>query len=207
MWMNIIQRVCNRKQRVFIASGAGLTIEYIMAKGSACVEAFRDISHIVAGFFGDEDRSRRSKEIAFHEDIRVLIEAMMRRRADVIAEHFVPEPKPKKPKKGLSSWKPRSAIVDVMAVGAEIWQKGKFIEWLRATTFDPAVGYPPRGEESESTAPRDTRLDSNTAFDEVVHNVLDIDNYVDLHGDETGDGGATGALGGGGEFHTGMEPF
>ncbi|KAF9070833.1 hypothetical protein BDP27DRAFT_1419605 [Rhodocollybia butyracea] len=37
-------------KRVFIASGSGVTVEYIIDKGSACVEAFHDISHLVAHF-------------------------------------------------------------------------------------------------------------------------------------------------------------
>jgi hypothetical protein len=56
-------------QRVFIAQGSGVTMEYIIKKGSACVEAFRDISHIVANFFGDPDSARRHKELKFQEDI------------------------------------------------------------------------------------------------------------------------------------------
>ncbi|KAI0691455.1 hypothetical protein C8T65DRAFT_745440 [Cerioporus squamosus] len=188
-------------KRVFIASGSGVTIEYIMAKGSACVEAFREVSHLVAGFFGDPDRGRRSKEIAFEHDMRVLVEGMRNRQAHLIGQHVVLEAKAKK-----GSATRRSAIVDVLATGADIWQNGKFTEWLKATTFDPALGYPARGEEHESEEPRDTRLDSDSAFNTTAHNVLDADNYVDLYGDEDEDSGC-GALGGGGEFHTGMEPF
>ena len=62
------------RQRVFIAQGSGVTVEYIIQKGSACVEAFHEISHLIANFFGDPDRARRSKEVAFHEDMRVLVE-------------------------------------------------------------------------------------------------------------------------------------
>ncbi|KAJ7767407.1 hypothetical protein DFH07DRAFT_954919 [Mycena maculata] len=88
---------------VFIADGNGVTIEYIISKGSACVEAFREISHSVANFFGDSDRARCHKEVAFHDDIHALIEEMVRLRAHAIAPegHFVPAP----PK---VSWKKKS---------------------------------------------------------------------------------------------------
>ncbi|KAJ7834341.1 hypothetical protein B0H14DRAFT_3462101 [Mycena olivaceomarginata] len=48
-------------KRVYIASGAGVTVQYIIHKGSACVEAFRDISHLVANFFGDPNRAGKVK--------------------------------------------------------------------------------------------------------------------------------------------------
>ncbi|KAJ7819694.1 hypothetical protein B0H14DRAFT_2600447 [Mycena olivaceomarginata] len=85
-------------KRVFIASGSGVTIEYIMRKGSACVEAFRDITHLVANFFGDPDRARRSKEVKFNQDIEALDTEMQRRKFHVVSKerHFVPAP-PKKP--------------------------------------------------------------------------------------------------------------
>ncbi|KAJ7890948.1 hypothetical protein B0H14DRAFT_3700607 [Mycena olivaceomarginata] len=85
-------------KRVFIASGSGVTIEYIMRKGSACVEAFRDITHLVANFFGDPDRARRSKEVKFNQDIEALVTEMQRRKFHVVSKerHFVPAP-PKKP--------------------------------------------------------------------------------------------------------------
>ncbi len=69
-----------------------------MSKGSAYVEAFRDVSHLVSNFFGDPDRCCRSKEVAFREDLRVLVEDMIRRNAHVLStsgDHFVPEPTPK----------------------------------------------------------------------------------------------------------------
>lgn len=61
-------------QRVFIAQGNGVTIEYIVKKGSACVEMFRNASYLVATFFGNPDRNCRSKEVAFRQDLRVLVE-------------------------------------------------------------------------------------------------------------------------------------
>ena len=68
----------NYNQRVFIATGNGVTIEYIIEKGSACVEAFQEINERMFEYFGKKEISRCSKEIAFQEDMRVLIEDMER---------------------------------------------------------------------------------------------------------------------------------
>ncbi|KAJ7145300.1 hypothetical protein C8R43DRAFT_1129975 [Mycena crocata] len=197
-------------KRVFIAGGNGVTIEYIIAKGSASVEAFREISHLVASFFGDSDRSRRHKEVAFQDDIRTLIEEMVRLKAHVVSPegHFVPAaPKPpRKNKKGTTApataSEPRSAIFDVMVEGAQIWQS-KFKEFLRNTTWDPKLGYP---LVKERTAARDTRLLTGTILDSINENPIAFDGYDDLHGDEIGRGGmGAGALGGGDEFSGGPE--
>ncbi|KAI0063040.1 hypothetical protein BV25DRAFT_1765596, partial [Artomyces pyxidatus] len=59
-------------KRVFIAKGAGVTLKYIIEKGSACVEAFRDISHQFARTFGHADRARRHKEVDIGPDLRLL---------------------------------------------------------------------------------------------------------------------------------------
>ncbi|KAJ6464708.1 hypothetical protein DFH09DRAFT_1488636 [Mycena vulgaris] len=193
-------------KRVFIASGAGVTVEYIIQKGSACVEAFRDITHMVANFFGDPDRARRSKEVKFNQDIEALVTEMQRRKFHVVSKvpHFVPAPPkkaPKNPPKNTSPpTAPRSAIVDVFIKGAEEWN-GKFTDFIKSTTFDKALnGYPPAAE-SSSAGPRDTTLDTNTAFDSLTSNPLTFDSYGDLHGNEDGSGiSGTGALGGGGDY-------
>ncbi|KAJ7845589.1 hypothetical protein B0H14DRAFT_3683147, partial [Mycena olivaceomarginata] len=132
-------------KRVFIASGSGVTVEYIIRKGSACVEALRDITHMVANFFGDPDRARRSKEVKFNQDLEALVTEMQRRKFHVVSKerHFVPAP-PRKVRKNASqnpgpSESPRSAIVDVFIKGAEEWN-GKFTEFIKSTTFDAALG-------------------------------------------------------------------
>jgi len=91
---------------------------------------------------------------------------------------------------------PISAIVDVQG-GAEIWQQGKFSEFIKATTYDPALGYP-----IDSPEDHDTCLDTQTVFDNTISNPLHHSTYVDVHGDESGESGI-GSLGGGGEFSTG----
>lgn len=166
-----------------------------------CRGILRDIpSHLIANFFGDPDRARRSKEVAFHEDTRVLVEEMERHSLHKISSsgHFVPAPTKKTSKK--TSTAPISAIVDVQVAGAEIWQQGKFSEFIKTTTYDPALGYPIDNPEDH-----DTRLDTETVFDNTVSNPLHHSAYVDVHGDklESGNSGIVGSLGGGGEFSTG----
>ncbi|KAJ7455023.1 hypothetical protein B0H11DRAFT_1740201 [Mycena galericulata] len=193
-------------KRVFIASGSGVTVEYIIQKGSACVEAFRDITHMVANFFGDPDRARRSKEAKFNQDLEALVSEMQRRKFHVVSreKHFVPAPPKKAPKNPPKNPRPleppRSAIVDVFVKGIEEWN-GKFDDFIKSTTYDAALGgYPPATETSNS-GPRDTTLDNDTAFDNLKQNPITYDSYIDLHGSEDGAGVAgSGALGGGGDF-------
>ncbi|KAJ7897857.1 hypothetical protein B0H14DRAFT_2557375 [Mycena olivaceomarginata] len=46
-------------------------------------------------------------------------------------------------KKGVVASRPRvSAIVDSFDLGAQILNSGKFREFIRTTTWDPAAGYP-----------------------------------------------------------------
>ncbi|KAJ7190204.1 hypothetical protein GGX14DRAFT_580009 [Mycena pura] len=190
-------------KRVFIASGAGVTVEYIIRKGSACVEAFRDVTHMVANFFGDPDRARRSKEVKFNQDLEALVTEMQRRKFHKISttKHFVPAP-PKKPPKVAPKNPPpveaqRSAIIDVFVKGAEEWN-GKFTEFIKSTTYDPALGgYPPAVSSDSGT--RDTTLDTNTVFDSTTKNPLTFDGFMDLHTSED-PAEISGALGGGGDF-------
>lgn len=175
-----------------------------MMKGSASVEAFREVSHSVANYFGDSDRARRHKEVKFHNDVRSLIEEMVRIKAHQLAPQgtFVPAP-PKTTKKQSEKSPPvtaeqRSAIFDVMVEGAQAWQ-GQFHEYIKNTTWDPQHGYPLVKEHDTG----DTRLVTNTGFDnEEIP--FSLDTYDDLHGDETQNMGlGAGALGGGDEFGTG----
>ncbi|KAF7335885.1 hypothetical protein MSAN_02325500 [Mycena sanguinolenta] len=94
---------------VNIPHGAGVTAEYIIKKGSACAEAFRDISHKVANVFDNPD-SRRHKEVKFMEDIQVLVEDLELNKIhyEPTIEHFVPA----KAKKGSVNT-PVSRIVDI----------------------------------------------------------------------------------------------
>ena len=113
-------------------------------------------------FFGNPDRSRRSKEISFQEDLQVLVEDQEKhglhkkkpKVRTVLAPHKVSRNKKTEPANV-------SAIFDTQVSGAEIWLNGKFNEFLKNTTYDPAVGYPITPND------HDTRLDSDTAFDEI----------------------------------------
>jgi hypothetical protein len=158
---------------------------------------------MVANFFGDPDRARKSKEVKFNQDLEALVSEMQRRKFHTISKtkHFVPAPPkkpPKNPPKNPSPPEPpRSAIVDVFVKGAVEWN-GKVTEFIKSTTYDPALGgYPPPISASAGST-RDTTLDTNTAFDNVNQNPITTDTFIDLHTSE--EGGITGALGGGGDF-------
>lgn len=186
-------------QRVFIASGNGVTVEYIINKGSAPVEAFRDISHLVANFFGDPDRERRSKEVKFQEDLQVLVEEMEQKKLHTVSatRRFIAATvKPLKAKKPKNPQPLKSAVFDVQVAGAEIWQNGSFSDFLHSTTYDPALGYP-----LGHLDVHDTQLNNGTVFDSET-NPLVADSFEDLHGDE-GDAIGLGGIGGGGEYSTG----
>ncbi|KAF6764945.1 hypothetical protein DFP72DRAFT_1058761 [Ephemerocybe angulata] len=171
-------------KRVFIAQGSGVTADYIIKKGSACVETFRQVSYLVSRYFGNPDRRRKSKELSFKEDLRVLVEDMERHQLHKeLQKRLVPDMKAKTP--GVS------AIFDVMAKGAEIWQDGKWSEFLKATTYDEAEGYPIGFEP-----------DANEKNEEnIVY--LAPGRVTDVLGEE--DVAGQGGIGGGCEFDTGEE--
>ncbi|KAJ7813607.1 hypothetical protein B0H14DRAFT_3749508 [Mycena olivaceomarginata] len=64
-------------KRVNIAKGSGVTVKYIIEKGSAPVEAFREVSHQFARTFGFADRARRHKEVDVGQNLRLLTETMI----------------------------------------------------------------------------------------------------------------------------------
>ena len=177
-------------QRIFIAQGNGVTIDYIMNKGSACVEVFRSAAHLVAGFFGDPDRNRRSKEISFLQDMRVLVEDMESRQLHRgFREHQVPKP-----------------IRDPMVLGAESWSNGLFDEFKASTTYDPALGHPVfKSEDFDSDDEDDTPLAQareQVAVDEEEGGIsLSYNTAKDLLSDDI----ENSAIGGGGEFDKGSE--
>lgn len=166
-----------------------------MRKGSACVEVFRYVAHQVATFFGDPDRARRSKEMSFQHDMRVLVEDMEGQRIHKgFKKHFVPQIL-----KPTSKKQPESAIIDVQVTGAEIWMSGKWRDFITLTTYDRNVGYPIGYFNDEV----DHRLDSETVFDNPGDIHLSRDSDLDVFGDENELG--FGSLGGGGEFDSGVQ--
>ncbi|KAK7035016.1 hypothetical protein R3P38DRAFT_3184525 [Favolaschia claudopus] len=112
---------------------------------------------------------------------------------------MVTEKPPKNPPKNPPPLEPpRSAVVDVFVKGAEEWN-GKFNEFIRSTTYDPALGgYPASTDSSWKGSTRDTTLDTGTVFDSLNKNPLSHEEFTDVHSGE--ELGMSGALGGGGDF-------
>ncbi|KAJ3515060.1 hypothetical protein NLJ89_g1998 [Agrocybe chaxingu] len=173
---------------VEIASGNGVTIEYIIEKGSACIEAMRDITEDVSRYFGNPEVRRKSKEVSFEEDMRVLVENMeqIQLHQARAKSRLVPS------MKGSKSASTKSAIIDVQVAGAEIWQSGKFTDFLKKTTYDKNLGYPVETEDAQRV----------TEATEAEKDPLGHESYEDLHGDETNECGLS-SLGGGEMFSTG----
>lgn len=192
-------------KRVFIARGNGVTVEYIIKKGSACVEAFRSISHEMAKVFGDPDRPRRHREVRFKKDIQMLVEDLERNKIhyDSKVEHFVPA----KPRKG-SKQEPVSRIFDVQVRGADIWSNGNFNHYIKTTTYDQELRRYQLGNAARKPAQKkagdaeedgdgetaedeeeeeEDLLDSGNVFD-GNQNPMDASNYIDLHGGSLGGG-------------------
>ncbi|KAJ7210935.1 hypothetical protein C8J57DRAFT_1539795 [Mycena rebaudengoi] len=137
-------------KRVNIAKGSGVTVKYIIEKGSAPVEAFREVSHNFARTFGFADRARRHKEVDVGQDLRLLVETMLDAQLHILtADRPIYAPL-KVNKKGVVSSGPRhSAIIDSLDTGAETLNGGKFREFIRTTAWDPAAGYPVGTQENE----------------------------------------------------------
>lgn len=168
---------CVVLQRIYIAKGNGVTIDYIIKKGSACVEAFRRISHLMAQFFGNPDRHRGSKEMGFQEDMRVLVEELDKRELGGEYKTRLVPVSGKGKKAAKLRAKGTSAITDVYIGGIEIWSD-KFEEWKEQTTYDPALGYPSQGNEGQDRMVR--TLNNGTVFDDPNQLHLTFDSGVDL---------------------------
>ncbi|TFK17641.1 hypothetical protein FA15DRAFT_733973 [Coprinopsis marcescibilis] len=149
-------------KRIYVAQGNGVTIEYIMQKGLACIEAFGCVSHTVATFFGDPDRRRQSKEIAFEHDMMVLIQEMEKHHLHYgYGANFVPVmPKTGKGKMGAKTPKvlnqPKSSVIDVWVAGAQAWSDGKWNSFLETSSYDPAAILPVQNRQSKTLNPKVT---------------------------------------------------
>jgi len=107
--------------------------------------------------------------------MRVLVEDMILKGIHVVkAGRFIPGPS----KKEGGTKIVQSAIFDIMVAGAEVWHNSKFNEYIWATTYDPALGYPI----TEQTTPDEVqhRLWTDTVFDDVMVNPLEYDSLEDL---------------------------
>ncbi|KAJ8087846.1 hypothetical protein PM082_006699 [Marasmius tenuissimus] len=192
-------------KRVYLAFGNGVTVQYIISKGSACVEAFRDISRRISRFFGNRDRLRRSKEMKFMKDIEALVQDMekigLHKPEFEATPHFVAAPPSKRKNAKKSNTPITSAIFDILVAGASVWHSGKFKEFIKSTTYDPAVnGFSAAGETTAD--PDEERLNTDTPFDDTEENPIEIEAYEDTHGDDL-DGKGYGGVGGGGRYDTG----
>ncbi|KAJ7200786.1 hypothetical protein GGX14DRAFT_371815 [Mycena pura] len=166
-------------KRVNIAKGSGVTIKYIIEKGSAPVEAFREVSHQFARTFGFADRARRHKEVNIGQDLRLLTETMLDAQLHVLTPNRPIYAPLKVSKKGQVASGPRvSAIVDSFDVGAQILNGGKFREFIRTTAWDPAAGYPVGA--AEMGPDKDDPLLNGSAFDRVDGNPLGRDDFNDM---------------------------
>jgi hypothetical protein len=176
-------------------------VKYIIKKGSAPVEAFREVSHQFTRTFGFTDWARRHKEADIGQDLWLLTETMMNAQLHVLTPNRLIYAPLKVNKKGVVASGPRvSAIVDSFELGAQILNSGKFRELVRTTTWDPAAGYPVGVP--ESGAEEDDPLLNGSVFDRVDSNPLGRDSFED-----TDDGDAhtqhylgLGSLGGGMDY-------
>ncbi|KAJ7839705.1 hypothetical protein B0H14DRAFT_3869657 [Mycena olivaceomarginata] len=188
-------------KRVNIAKGSGVTIKYMIEKGSAPVEAFREVTHQFARTFGFADRARRHKEVDVGQDLRLLTETMLDAQLHILTANRPVYAPLKVNKKGVVASGPRvSAVVDSFDTGAQALQGGKFSEFIRSTGWDPAAGYPVGA--SELTPDPNDPLINGSVFDRVDTNPLSRDGFNDMD-----DGDAhnqrfpgLGALGGGLEY-------
>ncbi|KAJ7714683.1 hypothetical protein B0H14DRAFT_3901740 [Mycena olivaceomarginata] len=187
-------------KRVNIAKGSGVTIKYMIEKGSAPVEAFREVTHQFARTFGFADRARRHKEVDVGQDLRLLTETMLDAQLHILTANRPVYAPLKVNKKGVVASGPRvSAVVDSFDTGAQALQGGKFSEFIRSTAWDPAAGYPV-GASELTPDPNDPLI--NGSVDRVDTNPLSRDGFNDMD-----DGDAhnqrfpgLGALGGGLEY-------
>jgi hypothetical protein len=120
------------------------------------------LSHNI--YFGDSDRSHHHKEVAFFEDMHVLKPGQ-----------FIPGPSKKEGKTTVV----QSAVFNIMVAGAEVWHNGKFKEYIWATTYNPAPGYPV-SEQCTTLDEVQHRLQMDTVFDDVMVNLLEYDTLEDL---------------------------
>ncbi|KAJ7671172.1 hypothetical protein B0H14DRAFT_3690343 [Mycena olivaceomarginata] len=158
-------------KRVHIAKGSGVTINYIIEKGSACVEAFREVSHRFARTFGFADRARRHKEVDVTQDLRLLTETLMDARLHIITPDRPIYAPLKTNKKGDVVGERVSAIVDSFDVGAALLNGGKCREFIRNSTWDPAVGAHPVGSNGAAAPESDDPLLNESVFDQCVLDV------------------------------------
>lgn len=123
-------------QRVFIAKGSGVTLDYIVNKGSACVETFRDINHHIAQTFGHADRSRRHREVSIERDVECLCSDLLASRVHTLTANRIILTPAKFNRQGKQTAPPNRAVKDCWAQGYTYLSSGKFREHMRTSAYD-----------------------------------------------------------------------
>lgn len=146
-------------QHIYVAQKSGLTVENIREKGSSCVEALEEASRKVSEFFGRSEKHRRHKESKFYHDLRVLVEHLLKYNLHTLDK--------RRKVQGIvtrkGAWK-KGAIVDILLSGGGDLLDGVWDNFVRTSTYDPALGYPMESEEKED---EDVIPPSDTVFDNV----------------------------------------
>lgn len=174
-------------------------MENIQAKGSSCVEALDSISRATAQFFGARDPYRRHKESKVTKDLQVLIGHLQNNQVHTLkVGREIRAPLGKQGKDLM-----RSGVYDVMTLGHEALANGAWGDFLKETTYDPALGYPlDTGEEGEQA---ELPL-SDRAFD-GQQNPLSYGSVEALQDHMSGSGGGSlglGGVGGGDDLYIGL---
>lgn len=118
--------------------------------------------------------------------MRVLVDDIILQKILTPQEREIPGPSRKQKGKNVV----QSAIYDVQVSGAEVWQNGKFHEYLRTSTYDPALGHPvPDPDTANDPDGLQHRLRTDTVFDDVMVNPIAHDELEDLEQSDINLGG------------------
>ncbi|KAG9015670.1 hypothetical protein FRB90_004558 [Tulasnella sp. 427] len=181
-----------------LAEGSGLTVENIKARGSSCVEALDVISRATAQFFGTRDPYRRHKEAKVTKDLQALVGHLQNNQVHSLKiGRRIRAPVTKQGKEVM-----RSGVYDVISSGFESLTQGGWSDFLKETTYDPALGYPlDTGEgRTESELPL-----SESAFDNEQNPLTyRTDEALQEHMEGTGANLGLGGVGGGDDLYIGL---
>lgn len=111
--------------------------------------------------FGRPDVHRKHNESKFTSDLRALVDHLQKNKVHTIqCGREVQVPMSAKGRKGSAAV--RRGCLDAIEAGALSLNGGKWTQFLRDTTYDPALGYPL--EEGEGDAVSEVPL-TDTVFD------------------------------------------
>lgn len=163
------------------------------------METLDALSRLVAKFFEGPHCSRRHKESKFHTDMRALVEHLQKHQVHKLTAGREVFGTGACLSRGLAA--KRTGVFDAMALGAEALSRGKWSEYLKQTTFDPALGYPvdtPEANDQNEAPVTDTCFDKSK-------NPLSYSSDEAVQGHLDGQGGCTGVggIGGGDDMYCG----